>query len=85
MEVLEAVRFAQDVMDCVELLEPEERLVLDILLEEGGGKLVKISDELDVGMTTAYRKKIRLLHKISELFRANCLENPWNEMDEDGW
>ena len=81
MKILELVRISRLVMDCVEELEPEDRLVLDILLEEGGGKLVKISDELDVGMTTAHRRKCRLLHRLSELFRENCVENPWNEID----
>ena len=85
MDIPEAVRQAQLVMECVDQLEPEERLVLDILLEEGGGKLVKISDELDVGMTTAYRRKCHVLHRLSELFRENQVENPWNEMKNEGW
>lgn len=83
--VLELVKLAESVQLCTELLEPEERLILDILLEEGGGKLVKISDELDVGMTTAYRRKCHVLHRLSELFRENQVENPWNEMKNEGW
>lgn len=83
--VLELVKLAEEIGGCVEQLEPEERLVLDILLEEGGGKLVKISDELDVGMTTAYRRKCHVLHRLSELFRENQVENPWNEMKNEGW
>lgn len=65
---------------CLDQLSPDERLVLEILLDPGGGKLVKISQELDVSLTTAYRKKWGVLHRISQLFRDSGVEIPWNEM-----
>ena len=71
MEVLEAVRFAQDVMDCVELLEPEERELLEILTDEGGEKGLRIAELLEVSFATAYRRKDRVLHRLSQLFREN--------------
>ena len=69
--VLEWVRLAERIGECVESLEPEDRLVLDILCDECGEKMMRICEELSVSEPTAYRRKDRVLHRLWELFREN--------------
>ena len=68
MDIPEAVRQAQLVMDCVDQLEPEDRLVLDIWLDDNNEKIMRICEALEVSDATAYRRKDRVLGVLSKLF-----------------
>ena len=69
--VLEWVKMAQRIGECVESLEAEDRLVLDILCDECGEKIMRICDEVCVSEPTAYRRKDRVLHRLLQLFAEN--------------
>ena len=69
--VLEWVKLAQRIGECVDSLEPEDRLVLDILCDECGEKIMRICEELSVSEPTAYRRKDRVLHRLSKFFAEN--------------
>lgn len=69
MEVLDVVRLVEVGQVCLEQLTPDERLVLDILADEGDEKMMRICEELEISRATAYRKKDVVLGKLSELFR----------------
>lgn len=69
--VLQLVRLAGIVTGCVEQLAPEDQLVLEIWADEYGEKIMRICEVLEVSEPTAYRRKDRVLHRLSELFREN--------------
>lgn len=57
--------------DCLDQLDYEDRLVLDIVMDLEGEKIMRICETLQVSEPTAYRRKNRVLHRISKLFREN--------------
>ena len=59
--------------ECLDALSYEDRLVLDIVADWEGEKIMRICDALRVSEPTAYRRKRGALIRISELFKENMV------------
>lgn len=65
----------QRVEECLELLEPDEAAVVEILLESDD-KIMAVCEELGVSERTAYRVISRVLEKLRVLFLENYVAIP---------
>ena len=77
-DVIEILRKAQwmrcqlqRVEECLDLLEPDDRLVVEILVEEPFDKIMAICEQLEVSERTAYRRIHRVLGLLHKLFLEN--------------
>lgn len=69
-------RRVERIEECLEALTYEERLVAEIVADREGEKIMRICEALQVSEPTAYRRKNRVLHRISQLFRENRVIGP---------
>lgn len=68
-EILHMLRRARQLEEQIEELAPDERLVVEILLDGEDGKVTRICDELSISKTTAYRRIDEILEEFSNFLR----------------
>ena len=66
----------QRIEDVLSQLEPDESLILEILLDEENEKVVRICEELDVSFATGYRYIACVLERTKNILQENMVEIP---------
>ena len=61
---------------CLAQLDPDDQLILDIMLDEDNQKIARICEEFDVSFATGYVYVNAVLDRIPNIFKENMVEIP---------